>query len=333
LLLFFLLLLFVFAILAILKGNYIIPHQQSWIVERFGRFHRELHPGLNWIVPFIDTIAYRHSLKEEVIDVQEQMAFTNDNVSVKLDGILYVKIIDPIKASYGVKNPHYAITQLVQTTMRSEIGKLTLDRTFEERELLNIQVSAAINQACISWGISCLRYEIKDIIIPSDIKKSMELQMTAERQKRAKILESEGTRQAEINISEGKKSAEINNAEAMRKKKILQSEAELIEKLNNAKAQAETILQVARSTAEAVRTLSQVIHTEEGEKALAFKVANEYIEAFKQLAKKSTTLILPSQPHDISHLVGQGMSIYDLIKKKTVTEKGVCSLKHTQTEE
>jgi len=330
--LFILLFFALFLTIAFFKGNYIVPHQQEWIVERFGKFHRVLNPGLNWIIPFMDKIAYRHSLKEEAIDVQEQMAFTNDNVSVKLDGILYVKITDPIKASYGVKNPHYAITQLVQTTMRSEIGKLTLDKTFEERESLNAQVSAAINQACTSWGIVCLRYEIKDINIPHDIKKAMELQMTAERQKRAKILESEGIRQAETNISEGKKNAELNYADAARQRRILESEAELIEKLNKAKAQAETIRQVADSTSEAIDTIANVIQSESGEKALAFRVAKEYIEAFKGLAKESTTLILPSQPNDISSMVGQGMGIYDLIKKKAFTGKESCSLKHTQTD-
>lgn len=303
-------------LLIIAKGNYIVPHQQAWIVERFGKFHKILHPGLNCIFPFIDQISYKHSLKEEAIDVQEQMAFTKDNVSIKLDGILYVKIIDPIKASYGVKNPHYAITQLVQTTMRSEIGKITLDNTFEERESLNVNISEGINQASTSWGITCLRYEIKDINIPSDIKKSMELQMTAERQKRAKILESEGTRQSEINISEGKRRAEINYAEANKQRKILESEAELFDKINKAKGEAESIFLVAESTARAIEAIASTLKNEDGEKALAFKVAQEYIDAFKGLAKESTTMILPADPHNIASLVGQGMGIYDLVKKK-----------------
>jgi regulator of protease activity HflC (stomatin/prohibitin superfamily) len=312
-----------FLLLVIAKGNYIIPHQQAWIVERFGKFHRVLSPGLNCIVPFIDQIAYRHSLKEEAIDVQEQMAFTNDNVSIKLDGILYVRIIDPIKASYGVKNPHYAITQLVQTTMRSEIGKLTLDRTFEEREILNANISEVINQASTGWGITCLRYEIKDINIPTDIKKSMELQMTAERQKRAKILESEGTRQSEINISEGKKCAEINFAEARKRRRILESEAALIDKINEAKGEAESIGAIADSTANAIESVAKALNAEGGEKALAFRVAEEYIRAFQSLAKESTTMILPAEPHNISSLVGQGMGIYDVIKKKQLEKSKV----------
>ncbi len=170
-------------------GTNIVPQQQVWIVQRLGKFNRRLEPGPNWIVPGIDTVAYRHSLKEEAIDVPEQTAITQDNVSVILDGIVYVKIIDPWAASYGVKNPLHALTQLVQTTMRSEIGKIPLDKTFEERESLNAKMVEAVNQAALSWGIQCLRYEIKDIKMPEDIKKAMELQMTAERQKRADILQ------------------------------------------------------------------------------------------------------------------------------------------------
>lgn len=313
----------IFVLLIMAKGSCIVPHRQAWIIERFGKFHRVLSPGLNCITPFIDKISYRHSLKEEAIDVQEQMAFTNDNVSIKLDGILYVKIIDPVKASYGVKNPHYAITQLVQTTMRSEIGKITLDRTFEEREILNANISEVINQASTGWGITCLRYEIKDINIPTDIKKSMELQMTAERQKRAKILESEGTRQSEINISEGKKRAEINFAEGRKQRRILESQAALVDKLNKAKGEADSIQKIATSTAFAVETVANTLSTESGEKALAFRVAEKYIHAFQELAKESTTMILPSEPHNISSLVGQGMGIYDVIKKKQLDNSKV----------
>ena len=173
--------------LLLLKGSKTVPQDQAWIIQRFGKFRKRLHPGLNWIVPFIDRVSYIHSLKEEAIDVQKQMAITQDNVSVTLDGILYVRIIDPIAASYGVKNPHYAITQLVQTSMRSEIGKLPLDKTFEEREALNANIVDTINAAAAVWGIECLRYEIKDINIPLDIQKAMELQMTAERKKEQKF--------------------------------------------------------------------------------------------------------------------------------------------------
>lgn len=293
-----------------------VPHRQAWVVERFGKFHKQLNSGLNLILPFIDKIAYTHSLKEEAIDVQEQMAYTADNVSIKLDGVLYVKITDPIKASYGVKNPHYAITQLVQTTMRSEIGKLTLDKTFEERESLNAKIVSSINEAATAWGIDCLRYEIKDITIPQEIQKAMELQMTAERQKRACILESEGLRQAEINSSEGKQQAEINFALAQKQQVILKSEGDFIEKMNRAKAESETIEQIAIATARAIEIMADAIERDGGEKAVAYRIAGDYILAFKELAKESTTMLMPSNPQDIASLVGQGLSIYEMVKKQ-----------------
>src|SRR3989338_6717327 len=196
-----------------LRGFRIVPEQQGWIVQRLGKFKRKLEPGLNWIVPFADEIAYRHSLKEEAIEVPEQTAITQDNVSVILDGIVYIKVFDPMAASYGVKHPVHALLQLVQTTMRSEIGKIPLDKTFEERESLNAKIVEAINLASSALGILCMRYEIKDIKMPEDIRKAMELQMTAERQKRARILESEGIRQSHINESEGQRQAQINLAE------------------------------------------------------------------------------------------------------------------------
>src|SRR5579872_6944453 len=194
-------------------GFQIVPQEQVWIVQRLGKYNRSLNAGPNWIVPFMDLVAYRHSLKEEAIDVHEQTAITQDNVSVSFDGIVYIKIIDPVSASYGVKNPIYAVTQLVQTTMRSEIGKIALDKTFEERESLNAKIVDAINQAAHSWGIRCLRYEIKDIKMPDEIRKAMELQMTAERQKRAEILKSEASRQSQINESEAARIDRINRAQ------------------------------------------------------------------------------------------------------------------------
>src|SRR5579872_1835868 len=200
------------------RGFKIVPQQQVWIVQRFGKFARQLGPGLNWVIPFVDVVSDRHPMKEEAIEVPEQTAITQDNVSVILDGIVYVKIVDPIAASYGVKNPIHALIQLVQTNMRSEIGKIPLDKTFEERESLNAKIVEAINEAAVSWGVRCMRYEIKDIKMPEDIRKAMELQMTAERQKRARILESEGFRQAQINESEGQRQAQINNAEGMKEK-------------------------------------------------------------------------------------------------------------------
>ncbi|MFN8973062.1 MAG: SPFH domain-containing protein, partial [Alphaproteobacteria bacterium] len=200
---FFLLIIGFIGILIIFKGVKIVPQQSAYIIEKLGRFDRRLEPGLNLLIPFIERIAYKHSLKEFAYEVQEQPAITRDNVTMMMDGILYLRIIDPVQASYGVNNPIYAVSQLAQTTMRSEIGKLSLDQCFEEREQLNANIVTAINQASQTWGIQCMRYEIKNITPPSTVLKAMELQVAAERQKRAEILQSEGQRQSKINVAEG----------------------------------------------------------------------------------------------------------------------------------
>lgn len=279
----------------LLRGMKIVPQEEVWIVQRLGRFLRQLEPGLNWIVPFADEISYRHSLKEEAIEVPEQTAITQDNVSVILDGIVYVKIFDPVAASYGVKNPVHALTQLVQTTMRSEIGTLPLDKTFEERESLNAKIVVAINHAAVSWGIRCLRYEIKDIKMPEDIRKAMELQMTAERQKRARILESEGIRQSHINESEGERQARINRAEG---------EADAIESL-------------ARATALSIEMVAKALGQTGGERAASLQVAEKYIEAFSQLAKETNTIVIPSNLQHPGSMVAEAMAIYDSLKRKS----------------
>ncbi len=266
------------------KGFCIVPHQEVWVVQRLGRFQRKLESGLNWVFPTIEEVAYRHSLKEEEIEVAEQTAITQDNVSLILDGIVYIKIFDPVAASYGVKNPVYALTQLVQTTMRSEIGKIALDKTFEEREALNAKIVEAINHAADSWGVRCLRYEIKDIKMPDEIRKAMELQMTAERQKRARILESEGIRQAQINQSEG---------------------------------EAEAIEVIAAATARGIDKLSQSLSQSHGERAAAIQIAEKYIAAFQELAKESNTLIIPSNLNSPGAMISEAMAIYDHVKPKT----------------
>ncbi len=276
------------------RGLKTVPHQQVWIVQRLGRFNKQLQPGLNWIVPFADEIAYRHSLKEEAIEVPEQTAITQDNVSVILDGIVYIKIFDPVAASYGVKNPIYALTQLVQTTMRSEIGKIPLDKTFEERESLNAQIVDAINEAAVSWGVRCLRYEIKDIKMPEDIRKAMELQMTAERQKRARILESEGKRQAQIN----------------------ESEAAQIDRINRARGEAEAIEALSQATARGIGLIAQALGQTGGEKAASLQIAEKYIEAFRELAKESNTVVLPSNLQHPGSMVAEAMAIYESLKRK-----------------
>jgi regulator of protease activity HflC (stomatin/prohibitin superfamily) len=286
------------------RGLKIVPQQQVWIVQRLGKFSRQLEPGLNWILPFADEIASKHSLKEEAIEVPEQTAITQDNVSVILDGIVYIKIFDPVAASYGVKNPIHALTQLVQTTMRSEIGKIPLDETFEERESLNAKIVEAINEAAVTWGVRCLRYEIKDIKMPEDIRKAMELQMTAERQKRARILESEGIRQSHINESEGQRQARIN-----------ESEAAQIDRVNRAKGEAEAIESLSKATANGIQLIAFALNQTGGERAAALQIAEKYIEAFRELAKETNTIVLPSNLQHPGSMIAEAMTIYETLKK------------------
>lgn len=280
------------------RGLKIVPQQQVWIVQRLGRFLRQLEPGLNWVVPFADEIAYRHSLKEEAIEVPEQTAITQDNVSVILDGIVYIKIFDSVAASYGVKHPIPALTQLVQTTMRSEIGKIPLDKTFEERETLNARIVEAINEAAVSWGVRCLRYEIKDIKMPEDIRKAMELQMTAERQKRARVLESEGVRQARIN----------------------ESEAAQIYEANCARGKAEAILVISQATGAGIRLIAEALEQSSGDKAASLQIAEKYIEAFRHLAKESNTIILPANLQNPTSMVTEAMTIYQALSRRSPVE-------------
>lgn len=290
----FLILLLIGLLFLFVKGVKIVPQQEVWIIQRLGKFHARLEAGPNWIFPFTDKISYVHSLKEEPIEVHEQTAVTQDNVSVTLDGILYVKIFDPIAASYGVKNPYYALSQLVKTAMRSEIGKIALDKCFEERESLNIKIVQTLNEAANAWGIKCLRYEIKDINIPPDIKKAMELQMTAERQKRARILDSEGLRQSQINESEGKKQAQINLA----------------------LAEAEAVRVLSEAMASNIVRLAEVIKHQGADQAIAMTVAEKYIGAFKELAQKGTTILLPADSANAGSMVAQVLSIFDAVKTK-----------------
>jgi regulator of protease activity HflC (stomatin/prohibitin superfamily) len=298
------------AALLLWQGMQIVPQQSVWVVERLGKFHQKLEPGLNWIIPTIDKVAYRHSLKEEAIDVAEQTAITQDNVSVLLDGIVYIKVVDPLAASYGAKDPLHALTQLVQTTMRSEIGKILLDKTFEEREALNAKIVEAINEASTDWGIRCIRYEIKDIKMPEDIRKAMELQVTAERQKRARILESEGVRQAQINESEGERQAQINIAEGTRAKIVLESEAYRIEQINRAEGDAEAILTLASASSTGLAKIASALSVEQGESAARLQVAEKYIDAFGQLAKEGTTILLPAHTGQVASAVAEAMGIY-----------------------
>lgn len=298
------------AFLAVVKGVKFVPQQQVWIVERMGRYRASMQAGLNFLIPFIDNISYRHSLKEEAVDIPSQTAITKDNVTLIIDGILYLKITDPKQASYGVGDARYAITQMAQTTMRSELGKMTLDRTFLERDNLNVSIVESINEASVVWGIQCLRYEIKDITPPDNVRQAMELQVAAERKKRAEVLDSEGKRQSQINIAEG-----------IKQEVVLKSEAAMTDQINRAKGEAEAILQVAKATAEGIEMVAASIDKSGGEKAVALRLAEQYIEAFSKLAKENNTLILPAKTDDAGSMVAQALSIFNSIQGQMKADK------------
>ncbi|ORX45279.1 hypothetical protein DM01DRAFT_1328578 [Hesseltinella vesiculosa] len=304
-----------------------VPQQEAWIVERMGRFHRMLEPGLNILVPVIDRIKYVKGLKETAIEVPSQSAITQDNVTLELDGVLYFRIIDPFKASYGVEDAEFAITQLAQTTMRAEIGQMTLDKTLAERAYLNANIVEAINTAAEDWGIRCLRYEIRDIHPPSKVVESMHQQVSAERTKRAQILESEGARQAAINVAEGTKQATI-----------LASEAEKAEQINKASGEAEAILLRAQATARGLETVARAISTQHGNDAVSMSVAEKYVDAFGRMAKEGTTLIVPAAANDAASMVAQALSIYNNIgngkpRTPTTTSPSTPSIKDQMAEE
>lgn len=285
------------------KGMKVVPQQQAWIIEKLGRFDRVLQPGLNFIIPFIDRIAYKHSLKEDAVDVRSQSAITRDNVTLKIDGVLYVRIIDPKQASYGISDPYFAVTQLAQTTMRSEIGKMDMDKTFEERSTLNINIVNSINEAAQAWGIQCMRYEIRDIDPPANVIKAMEQQVTAEREKRAWILDSEGKRQSAINLAEGQK-----------QQVVLESEASMTDQINRAKGEAEAIIAVADATAKGIEKVAAAIEKTGGEKAVALRIAEQYVAAFSNLAKTNNTILLPANVNDAGSMVAQALTVFESIK-------------------
>lgn len=301
----------VIIVIGILMGVKTVPQQQAWIVETLGKFDRRLEPGLSIIVPFIQKVAYKHSLKETALDVPEQAGITRDNVTLTLDGVLYVRIVDPVAASYGVSNPITAVQLLAQTTMRSEIGKLTLDKTFEERETLNANIVTAINQAAQAWGIQCMRYEIKNITPPTSVLKAMELQVAADRQKRAVILESEGKQQAQINA-----------ATADKTQVVLASEGAMTDQINRAKGEAEAILAVAEATGKGIEMVASSIVKQGGEDAVALRVAEQYVGAFRELAKESNTILLPANAGDAGSMVAQALTVFESIRNKAAKAPG-----------
>jgi regulator of protease activity HflC (stomatin/prohibitin superfamily) len=292
-------LLFVIAAIFIVRSIKVVPQQNAWVVERLGKYHATLSPGLNFLVPFIDKVAYKHSLKEIPLDVPSQVCITKDNTQLQVDGILYFQVTDPMRASYGSSNYIMAVTQLAQTTLRSVIGKLELDKTFEEREMINGQVVNAIDEAALNWGVKVLRYEIKDLTPPAEILRSMQAQITAEREKRALIAASEGRRQEQINIATGEREAFI-----------ARSEGEKQAEINKAQGEAEAIKAVADATAQAIERVAAAIRQPGGEQAVQLKVAEKAVDAYGRVASDATTtLVVPSNMTEVSALITSAMKM------------------------
>ena len=292
---------FVFAIIAIIfivRTFKIVPQQNAWVVERLGKYDRTLTPGLKFVVPFVERVAYKHSLKEVPLDVPSQVCITRDNTQLQVDGIIYFQITDPMRASYGSSNYIFAITQLAQTLLRSVIGKMELDKTFEERDTINASVVNALDEAAANWGVKVLRYEIKDLTPPAEILRSMQAQITAEREKRALIAASEGRKQEQINIATGEREAFIARSEGQRQAEI-----------NQAQGEASAILAVAEASAEAIRKIAEAIRAPGGEQAVQLKVAEKAVEAYAQLAQKNNTMIVPGNMSEVSALIGTAMTL------------------------
>ncbi len=295
--------LFVMLVLALLvliiigKTAVVVPQQSAYVVERLGKYSATLDAGFHILLPFVDRIRYKHSLKETAIDIPEQVCITRDNVQVSVDGILYLKVLNPQRASYGISDFHFALIQLGQTTLRSEIGKIELDRTFEERTNINIQVVNELDKASESWGVKVLRYEIKNITPPKGVLDAMEKQMRAEREKRAVILTSEGERDAAINQAEGEKQQVIKASEAKKQQQI-----------NEAEGAASAILAIAQATAEGLRKVAETIQIPGGQEAVQLRVAEQYITKFGELAKTTNTLILPATVSDVGSMIALAMS-------------------------
>ena len=292
----------IFAVIAVIfisQTFKIVPQQNAWVVERLGKYDRTLTPGLKFVVPFIEKVAYKHSLKEVPLDVPSQVCITRDNTQLQVDGIIYFQVTDPMRASYGSSNYLIAITQLAQTLLRSVIGKMELDKTFEERDTINASVVSALDEAAANWGVKVLRYEIKDLTPPAEILRSMQAQITAEREKRALIAASEGRKQEQINIATGEREAYIARSEGQRQAEI-----------NNAQGQAAAITAVADATAGAITKIAEAIRSPGGEQAVQLKVAEKAVEAYAQLAQKNNTMIVPGNMSEVSALIATAMTLF-----------------------
>ena len=286
----------VLAIVFAVKTLKIVPQQHAWVVERLGKFDRILMPGLNIIVPFIDRVAYKHELKEFPLDVPSQVCITRDNTQLQVDGVLYFQVTDPMRASYGSSNYSDAITQLAQTSLRSVIGRMELDKTFEEREAINLAVVSVLDEAATNWGVKVLRYEIKDLTPPAEILRAMQAQITAEREKRAVIAASEGRRQEQINIASGEREAAIQRSEGERQAAI-----------NRAQGEAASISAIAEATAQAIERVGNASQLPGGDTAVNLRVAEQYVEAFAQLARTNNTMIVPANLGDVAGLIATAM--------------------------
>lgn len=291
----------IFAVIAILftaRTFKIVPQQHAWVVERLGKYDRTLTPGLKFVVPFIERVSYKHSLKEVPLDVPSQVCITRDNTQLQVDGIIYFQVTDPMRASYGSSNYVVAITQLAQTLLRSVIGKMELDKTFEERDAINASVVSALDEAASNWGVKVLRYEIKDLTPPAEILRSMQAQITAEREKRALIAASEGRKQEQINVATGEREAFIARSEGERQAAI-----------NRSQGEASAIMAVADATADAIRKIASAIQHPGGEQAVQLKVAEKAVEAYEKLAQKNNTMIVPGNMSEVSALIGTAMTL------------------------
>ena len=291
------------------KAFTVVPQQEAYVVERLGRFHAVLNPGLNFLIPFLDRVAYKHLLKEIPLDVPSQVCITRDNTQLTVDGSIYFQVTDAKLASYGSSNYITAITQLAQTTLRSVIGRMELDKTFEERDDINRTVVASLDEAAVSWGVKVLRYEIKDLVPPQEILRAMQAQITAEREKRARIAQSEGLKIEQINLASGEREAEIKKSEGEAQAAVNASQGEKVARINRAQGEAEALKLVAQASADAIRLVADAINQPGGNEAVNLKVAEQYVDAFAKLAKEGNTLIMPANVADIGGLVSAGMSI------------------------